>query len=119
MGRRTRVKEAIMKGERLQKEWNGLSEEIVEGMAKWRGGHPKATIREIELVREYGVCEVCGQGIFPLAKREELQKLSGRLTPHGHECLVRLAGWLPSFEKAAELLGDFLGIEVSKIVAQK
>jgi hypothetical protein len=59
-----------------------------------------------------------GRGFFPLAKREELELLPGKLTPHGHECLVRLAGWLPSFEKATELLGDFLGIEVSQIVAQ-
>ena len=48
IGRRTSLKEAIMKGERLQKECNGLSEEIVEGIAEWRGGHPKATFREIE-----------------------------------------------------------------------
>jgi len=40
------------------------------------------------------------------------------LTPHGHECLVRLAGWMP-FEKAAELLEDFMGIRASTIVSQK
>lgn len=57
-----------------------------------------------------------GRGFFPLD--EELELLPGKLTPRGHECLVRLAGWMPSFEKAAELLGDFLGVEVSKIVAQ-
>ena len=56
------------------------------------------------------------RGFFPLD--EELALLPGKLTPRAHECLVRLAGWIPSFEKAAELLGDFLGIEVSKIVAQ-
>lgn len=115
-----------MKGERLEKEWKGLSEEIMDGIAEWRGGHPKATFREIEaeidkrlsglrakmisdtanqsdradweaaegvvcrecgaklikkgkkkrilltrdgreieLVRDYGVCVACGQGIFP------------------------------------------------------
>jgi len=56
------------------------------------------------------------KGFFPLD--EELKLLPGKLTPREHECLVRLAGWIPSFEKAAELLGDFLGIDVSKIVAQ-
>jgi len=40
------------------------------------------------------------------------------LTPHGHECLVRLAGWMP-FEKAAEMLEDFMGIHASRIVSQK
>jgi hypothetical protein len=63
-----------------------------------------------------GYAWLAGRGFFPLD--EELELLPGKLTPHGHECLVRLAGWLPSFEKATELLGDFLGIEVSKIVAQ-
>ena len=34
---------------------------------------------------------------------EELKLLPGRLTPLGHECLARLAGWMP-FEKAEEIL---------------
>lgn len=57
-----------------------------------------------------------GKGFFPLD--EELELLPGELTPHGHECLVRLASWMP-FEKATELLADFMGIGVSKIVSQK
>jgi len=43
--------------------------------------------------------------------------LPGKLTPREHERLVRLSGWV-SFERAVELLADFLGIEVSKVVAQ-
>jgi YgiT-type zinc finger domain-containing protein len=116
-----------MKQGELQGTWNGLSEEIMQGMAAWRERHPKATMREIEaeidqrlsalrakmisdtamtsratewesgavgmvcpkcgeklekkgkkkrkldtqggrqveLVREYGVCPQCGQGLFP------------------------------------------------------
>jgi hypothetical protein len=57
-----------------------------------------------------------GKGFFPLD--EELELLPGVLTPHGHECLVRLASWMP-FEKATELLADFMGIGVSEIVSQK
>jgi hypothetical protein len=57
-----------------------------------------------------------GKGFFPLDK--ELELLPGMLTPHGHECLVRLAGWMP-FEKAAEMLEDFMGIHASRIVSQK
>jgi hypothetical protein len=53
-----------------------------------------------------------GKGFFPLD--EELALLPGKLTPQGHEELVRLAGWMPSFEKAAEVFEDFTGIEVSK-----
>lgn|SRR5574341_937105 len=116
-----------MKRGELQANWNGLSEEILQGIADWRAQHPKATLREIEaeidkrlselrakmisdtamqsaqvewesgavgvvcpkcgeklakkgkkkrkletqggrtveLIREYGVCPKCGQGIFP------------------------------------------------------
>jgi hypothetical protein len=57
-----------------------------------------------------------GKGFFPLD--EELGLLPGCLTPHGHECLVRLSGWMP-FEKAAELLEDVLGVRVSKGVSQR
>jgi YgiT-type zinc finger domain-containing protein len=37
-----------MDGEELRKRWNGMSEEIISGMAEWRQRHPKATFREIE-----------------------------------------------------------------------
>jgi hypothetical protein len=57
-----------------------------------------------------------GKGFFPLD--EELKLLPGMLTPYGHECLVRLASWMP-FEKAVEMLDDFMGIGVSKGVGQR
>jgi hypothetical protein len=56
-----------------------------------------------------------GKGFFPLD--EELELLAGELTPYGHECLVRLSGWMP-FRKASEIFEDLLGIHVSKIVCQ-
>lgn len=56
-----------------------------------------------------------GKGFFPLD--EELALLPGKLTPREHECLVRLSGWMP-FGRALEIVGDFLGIQVSQIVAQ-
>jgi YgiT-type zinc finger domain-containing protein len=37
-----------MKGKELQQGWDGLSDEIMDGVAEWRGQHPKATLREIE-----------------------------------------------------------------------
>src|SRR6266540_4881670 len=37
-----------MKRGELQANWNGLSEEIMQGIADWREQHPKATFREIE-----------------------------------------------------------------------
>jgi hypothetical protein len=57
-----------------------------------------------------------GKGFCPLD--EALALLPGVLTPQGHECLVRLSGWMP-FGKAAELLEDFMGIHISPIVSQK
>lgn len=57
-----------------------------------------------------------GRGFFPLD--EELKLLPGKLTPYGHERLVRLSGWVP-FEKAVELFEDFMGMRVSKIVSQR
>ena len=57
-----------------------------------------------------------GKGFFPLD--EELGLLPGMLTPHGHECLVRLSSWVP-FAKAAEMLEDFMGIRVSKGVSRR
>jgi hypothetical protein len=48
---------------------------------------------------------------------EELELLSGKLTPYGHERLVKLSSYVP-FEKAVELFEDFMGIKVSKDVGQ-
>jgi len=37
-----------MKHKELEQGWGGMSEEIMSGVAEWRGQHPKATMREIE-----------------------------------------------------------------------
>jgi hypothetical protein len=63
-----------------------------------------------------GFARNVGKGFFPLD--EELEVLPGVLTPQGHECLVRLSGWMP-FAKAAEMLEDFMGIQVSRSVSQR
>ena len=52
---------------------------------------------------------------FPLD--EELKLLPGVLTPHGHENLVRLCGWMP-FGKAAEMFGALQEIEISPALSQ-
>lgn len=44
--------------------------------------------------------------------------MPGKLTPREHERLVRLSGWL-AFERAAELLEEFLGIAIDKSMAQR
>jgi len=53
---------------------------------------------------------------FPLDK--ELGLLPGRLTPLGHEQLVRVASWMP-FERAAELYGDLTGMEIHETMSRR
>jgi hypothetical protein len=49
---------------------------------------------------------------------EELELVAGKLTPRGHEQLVRLSSYMP-FYQAVELFEDFMGIHVSKDVGQR
>jgi hypothetical protein len=56
-----------------------------------------------------------GRGFFPLD--EELGLLPGKLTPRGHENLVRLGSWIP-FEQSVQVYEDLMGIQVSRIVSQ-
>lgn len=44
--------------------------------------------------------------------------MAGKLTPWGHEQLVRLSSCMP-FEQAVELFEDFTGIHVRKNVGQR
>jgi hypothetical protein len=57
-----------------------------------------------------------GRGFFPLD--EELELVPGRLTPRGHEHLVRLSSWMP-FERATELMADMQGICVSASMSRR
>lgn len=57
-----------------------------------------------------------GAGFFPLD--EELGLDSSGLTPHAHECLVRLGAWMP-FAQAIELLAALLGVQVSAATARR
>jgi hypothetical protein len=63
-----------------------------------------------------GFVQGVDKGFFPLD--EELKLLPGELTPHGHENLVRLCGWMP-FEKAAEMFAALQEIEVSPALSQR
>jgi hypothetical protein len=47
-----------------------------------------------------------------------LELLPGKLTPKGHEQVVELLSWMP-FERAAEMMGKFTGVKISKIVSQR
>ncbi|MGB6068074.1 MAG: ISKra4 family transposase, partial [Desulfomonilaceae bacterium] len=63
-----------------------------------------------------GSARSVGKAFFPLD--EELGLLAGRLTPHAHECLVRLGAWMP-FEKAAKELGFVLKVCVSEPTSRR
>jgi hypothetical protein len=52
-----------------------------------------------------------GRVFFPLD--EELSLQPGRLTPRQQEHLTHLAAWMP-FERAAQMLEDLLGVQVSE-----
>lgn len=60
--------------------------------------------------------QIVDKGFFPLD--EELELLPGNLTPHGHECLVRLASWMP-FAEAAKLFEAFMSIPISKSLSRR
>lgn len=49
---------------------------------------------------------------------EELGLESSGLTPHAHECLVRLYAWMP-FAQATEVLAAMLGVQVSEATARR
>ena len=54
---------------------------------------------------------------FPLD--EELGLLPGYLTPHAHECLVRLGTWIPSFKQASKELANTLQVNVSEAMSRR
>lgn len=58
-----------------------------------------------------------GADFFPLD--EELELLPGSLTPHAHECLVRLGTWIPSFEQASKELANTLKVNVSEAMSRR
>lgn len=59
---------------------------------------------------------IVGRVFFPLD--EELGLMSGDLTPHAQEGLVRLATWVP-FARATQLLESLIGVQVSKESARR
>jgi hypothetical protein len=63
-----------------------------------------------------GFVQSVDKGFSPLDK--ELELLPGMLTPYGHECLVRLASWMP-FKEAVKLFAAFMLIPVSKSLSQR
>lgn len=61
-----------MKRKELQQGWNGRSEEIMADVAKWREGHPKATLREIEVEIDRRLSELRAKMISDAANASAL-----------------------------------------------
>src|SRR5258708_3955299 len=57
-----------------------------------------------------------GTAFLPLDK--ELDVLTGGLTPHAQQCLIRLSAWMP-FAHAAQMLFELLGIHISRASARR
>ena len=64
-----------------------------------------------------GPVRVVGQGFFPLDEQLALPP-SSSLTPRQQEHLVHLCSWMP-FERAAKMLEDLLGVQVSEATTRR
>jgi hypothetical protein len=70
----------------------------------------------MKLERQFARCTNCGYSFFPLDRELKLEE-SG-LSPHAHECLVRLGAWMP-FAHAAQELEAILGVQVSQSTVRR
>jgi hypothetical protein len=57
-----------------------------------------------------------GRDFFPLD--EELALLSGSMSPHSQDHLIRLAAWMP-FARTAEMLAALTGVQVSEATIRR
>lgn len=72
--------------------------------------------QEVVLERSHGICPACGECFFPLD--DELELLSGELTPGLQEDLVHLGTWMP-FERAAKEFKHFTHTDVSRPTVER
>ena len=78
---------------------NKEAESTIDELLAWDEEVRKPSLNQIESRLRFcaggATCPECGTRLFPLDEKSEL--LPGSLTPHAHECLVRLGMWVPSF----------------------
>lgn len=79
-----------MKGKELEQGWHGMSEEILAGVAAWRAGHPKATLREIEAVIDKRLSELRAQMISDTANASASAAWESALGVDCPECGAKL-----------------------------
>lgn len=63
-----------MNRDELRKKWNGMSAEILSGMAEWQVQHPKATFREIEAEVDKRLSELRARMIADTAMLSEEER---------------------------------------------
>ena len=82
-----------MKGEEANKSWQEKSEEINQGMSRWRKEHPKARFNEIEEEMDRRMAELRAQMLGDLAEMSRSSEWEAREEgPICAECGARLEG---------------------------
>jgi predicted RNA-binding Zn-ribbon protein involved in translation (DUF1610 family) len=105
-------KENEMRAKELQGEWNGMSTEIMAGVAEWRAAHPQATLREIEAEIDKQLSRLRAKMITDTANqsaRARWEGVEGEVCP---ECGAKLIK--KGKKKRALLTKDGREIELSR-----
>lgn len=78
----------------VKKEWQGVSDEVTEGMLTWRKGHPKASLCEIERELDRRLAQLRAKMLEDAALLSEKQEWveGGDGIPTCPECRVALKG---------------------------
>ena len=78
--------------EKVEEEWNGMSEEIMRGVTGWRVEHPKATLREIEAEIDKRLSELRAKMITDTANQSvsaRWEAAEGEICPECGAKLIR------------------------------
>ena len=76
-----------METQKASKHWQEMSKEAMEGMAEWRGKHPKATLREIEEALDERMTKLRAKVLEEAAQLSEMREWTqGGETPICPDC---------------------------------
>ena len=73
----------------VEARWRELSEEVITGMAEWRGQHPRATLKEIEAALDERLAHVRARMLQDTALASaatDVSQLPEEERPHCPEC---------------------------------
>ena len=75
-----------MDTDRLGERWRETVEEVQQGLADWRAGHPKATVREIEAALDERLARAKGRRLEAAALASEVADLGSRAAEERPSC---------------------------------